>query len=326
MIGPEERLMALGVPAETAREMVRLFGGGSTGTPLLAANNLSDLVSIVTARSNLGLGELAVLSSLEAIQTATITPSGSGTAASPFQAAVRVSANPDNALQVEADGLRVPTSASGVPEAPDDGEVYGRGSEAWQALGSAAQADTSHFATAAQGAAADTAVQPGDLAAVATSGSYDDLDDKPTIPAAQVNSDWSASSGVAEILNKPTIPTSPGGDFVGTTAAQTLEDKTLGRGTKEFVEVLGDLNIYDEVGPFMQVELAANTTAYVTLDVGVSRSLWINPATYTVTIPSGTTQVNFPDDGLPASKWSLITFTGKPGSTDGIAIYVSTLP
>ena len=37
--------------------------------------------------------------------------------------------------------------------------------------------------------------------------SYNDLDDKPTIPAAQVNSDWNASSGVAEILNKPTIPT-----------------------------------------------------------------------------------------------------------------------
>lgn len=28
----------------------------------------------------------------------------------------------------------------------------------------------------------------------------------PTIPAAQVNSDWNASSGVAQILNKPTIP------------------------------------------------------------------------------------------------------------------------
>ena len=38
------------------------------------------------------------------------------------------------------------------------------------------------------------------------SGSYNDLSDKPTIPAAQVNSDWNASSGVAEILNKPTIP------------------------------------------------------------------------------------------------------------------------
>lgn len=30
---------------------------------------------------------------------------------------------------------------------------------------------------------------------------------KPSIPAAQVNSDWNASSGVAQILNKPTIPT-----------------------------------------------------------------------------------------------------------------------
>ena len=42
------------------------------------------------------------------------------------------------------------------------------------------------------------------LATVATTGSYNDLSDKPTIPAAQVNSDWNASSGVAQILNKPT--------------------------------------------------------------------------------------------------------------------------
>ena len=52
-----------------------------------------------------------------------------------------------------------------------------------------------------------TAVQPADLATVATSGSYNDLLNKPTIPAAQVNSDWNANSGVAQILNKPTIPT-----------------------------------------------------------------------------------------------------------------------
>lgn len=46
-----------------------------------------------------------------------------------------------------------------------------------------------------------------DLATVATSGSYNDLTNKPTIPSAQVNSDWNATSGVAQILNKPTIPT-----------------------------------------------------------------------------------------------------------------------
>ena len=66
----------------------------------------------------------------------------------------------------------------------------------------------SDLATIRSGAAAGaTAVQPGDLATVATSGSYTDLSNKPTIPAAQVNSDWDAISGVAKIFNKPTIPT-----------------------------------------------------------------------------------------------------------------------
>ena len=44
-----------------------------------------------------------------------------------------------------------------------------------------------------------------DLASVATSGSYNDLIDTPTIPAAQVNSDWNSSSGVSQILNKPDL-------------------------------------------------------------------------------------------------------------------------
>jgi len=41
------------------------------------------------------------------------------------------------------------------------------------------------------------------------SGSYNDLTNKPTIPAAQVNSDWNATSGAARILNKPVIPPQP---------------------------------------------------------------------------------------------------------------------
>ncbi|MGA2434790.1 MAG: hypothetical protein ABSG25_05835, partial [Bryobacteraceae bacterium] len=47
------------------------------------------------------------------------------------------------------------------------------------------------------------ASQTSGFATVATSGSYADLSSKPTIPAAQVNSDWNATSGVAQILNKP---------------------------------------------------------------------------------------------------------------------------
>jgi hypothetical protein len=76
----------------------------------------------------------------------------------------------------------------------------------------------SDLATIRSGASAGaTAVQPGDLATVATTGSYNDLSDKPTIPAAQVNSDWNANSGVAQILNKPTL---------GTMAAESASDYT----------------------------------------------------------------------------------------------------
>jgi hypothetical protein len=49
-------------------------------------------------------------------------------------------------------------------------------------LGTAATTASTDYATAAQGATADSAVQPGDLATVATSGSYNDLSNKPTIP------------------------------------------------------------------------------------------------------------------------------------------------
>jgi Ni,Fe-hydrogenase III small subunit len=49
-------------------------------------------------------------------------------------------------------------------------------------LGSAAATDSSAYATAAQGAKADTAVQSADLATVATTGDYDDLSNKPTVP------------------------------------------------------------------------------------------------------------------------------------------------
>ena len=51
----------------------------------------------------------------------------------------------------------------------------------------------------------DNVTDKPEFAEVATSGSYDDLTNKPTIPAAQVNSDWNADSGVAQILNRPSL-------------------------------------------------------------------------------------------------------------------------
>lgn len=69
-------------------------------------------------------------------------------------------------------------------------------------LGSASQANTADFATAAQGATADTAVQPGDLAAVATSGAYSDLSGLPTLgsAAAADTTDFDAAGAAADAL------------------------------------------------------------------------------------------------------------------------------
>lgn len=79
-------------------------------------------------------------------------------------------------------------------------------------------------------------VESSDLAAVATSGSYNDLINKPNIPAAPVQSDWNQTDNTALdfIKNKPTIPSTSG--FVDTTTNQTIG------GTKIFSESLGIQN------------------------------------------------------------------------------------
>lgn len=65
-------------------------------------------------------------------------------------------------------------------------------------LGSAATTAASAYATAAQGTTADSAVQPGDLATVATSGAYGDLSGKPTtISGAQATAISTNTSNIA---------------------------------------------------------------------------------------------------------------------------------
>lgn len=62
---------------------------------------------------------------------------------------------------------------------------------------------------AALASALNAKANSADLATVATSGSYNDLTDKPTIPSGQIQSDWwqTNTSAVDYIKNKPTVPT-----------------------------------------------------------------------------------------------------------------------
>lgn len=107
------------------------------------------------------------------------------------------------APQQQADWNQTDSSAVDYIKNKPDLSVYATTTDLSSGL-AAKQDVISDLSTIRSGAAAGaTAVQPSDLATVATSGDYDDLSNKPTIPAAQVNSDWNAASGVAEILNKP---------------------------------------------------------------------------------------------------------------------------
>lgn len=108
------------------------------------------------------------------------------------------------------------------------------------------------YATAAQGTTADTALQPGDIGTSVqgfdvnlvsdanyvatdenfTSADHTKLDGIETGAEVNVNSDWSASSGDAQILNKPTLGTAASTDSAdyATSAQGLLADSALQSG------------------------------------------------------------------------------------------------
>lgn len=157
-------------------------------------NALDAKQDVLTAGSNIQIDSDNVISATDTTYTASdgVTLTGTNFTNSGVRAVASGTAN--GTISVNTNGTSVDVAVTG--------------------LGSAAYTSSSDYATAAQGGKADTAVQPGDLATVATTGSYNDLLNKPTIPAAQVNSDWDAVSGVAQILNKPSLATvATSGDY-----------------------------------------------------------------------------------------------------------------
>ncbi|CAB4148622.1 hypothetical protein UFOVP533_14 [uncultured Caudovirales phage] len=99
-----------------------------------------------------------------------------------------------------------------------------------------------------------------DISAVGFSNDYDDLDNKPTIPAAQVNSDWNSTSGVSEILNKPTIPAAQvNSDWDATSGVSEILNKpTIPTSTSDLTN-----DGEDGVNPFITAQDLPSLTGYV---------------------------------------------------------------
>ena len=103
------------------------------------------------------------------------------------------------------------------------------------------------------------------------SGSYTDLSNRPTIPAAQVNSDWNASSGAAVILNKPVVPPQPSVTTASAGTAALAYNSGNGEftftppdlssfATETYVTTRGYLTSYTETDPVFSASAASNIT------------------------------------------------------------------
>ena len=103
------------------------------------------------------------------------------------------------------------------------------------------------------------------------SGNYNDLSNRPTIPAAQVNSDWNASSGAAVILNKPVVPPQPSVTTASAGTAALTYNSGNGQftftppdlstyATETYVTTRGYLTSYTETDPVFSASAASNIT------------------------------------------------------------------
>ena len=155
------------------------------------------------------------------------------------------------------------------------------------------------------------------IATMATSGT-DEWDiggiSFPTIPAAQVNSDWSANSGVAQILNKPSLATvATSGlysDLTGTPSLATVAtsgdyDDLLNKPT---IPTVNDATLTIQHNGTTVDTFTANASSNVTANIETIYADTITPTTAVATI--GTTQIA--DAAVTSAKvdWSTITATG----------------
>lgn len=145
------------------------------------------------------------------------------------------------------------------------------------------------------------AVAEGTLATVATTGSYTDLIDQPTIPAAQVNSDWNSTTGVSQILNKPSLATVAttgaysdltGKPTLGTAAAASTADfATAAQGD------LADTAIQpDTAASLSSLNISGNLNVNGSFTTTNTETLQVqDPIIY---VASGATSINTLDQGL----------------------------
>ena len=227
-------------------------------------------------------------------------------------AAVTVDQHYDALSSNPQSGTAVAEALSGTGQVPtvtssDDSKVLmasysgGQGSYAWQPTAAATQVNSDWDANSGVAQILnkpDLSVyaESANLATVATSGDYNDLSNRPSIPAAQVNSDWNASSGVSQILNKPVLATvATSGDYADLSnkptipAAQVQSNWNEADSTsKAYIQNKPDLSVYAQSSSLATVATTGDyddlVDAPTIVNIAAGSNVTITEANNTVTI------------------------------------------
>ena len=91
-------------------------------------------------------------------------------------------------------------------------------------------------------------------------GNYNTLSNKPTIPSAQVSSDWDATSGISVILNKPVVPKQPSITIASAGTPSLSYNTANGEFTYTPPDLSSYLTSYTETDPVYSASAAAGVT------------------------------------------------------------------
>jgi hypothetical protein len=147
------------------------------------------------------------------------------------------------------------------------------------------------------------------LAAVATSGAYSDLSGKPTIPAAQVNADWEAVSGAAQILNKPIIPTHTQADW----AQENDESLDFVKNKPTLGSLAGKSSIAsDDItdGTIVNEDISESAAIAMSKISGLIAALSAKVAHKDITFPSGNTSYSVAITGMVSTDLVIVLPNG----------------
>ena len=162
-------------------------------------------------------------------------------------------------------------------------------------------------------------------------GDYNNLSNKPTIPAAQVPADWNATSGVARILNKPVVPPQPSVTLTAPGGSTLTYNAANGEFTFTPPDLSAYLTSYTETDPIFLAHPAYQVTSQKITNWDAAYG-WGNHASagyltsYTETDPVFTASVAFGITAQQVTNWNNAYGWGNHASAGYLTSYTETDP